>query len=75
MLMLQPNVDRDRLRYLASVNGMEDRVTILRREITIYRQQLRQSFDPEFVAIYARELAAAQCELARLLGHSGTIPS
>ena len=46
----------------------DERINVLRRQLAIYRAQLRSSFDPEFVSIYAREVALAQYELARLVG-------
>jgi hypothetical protein len=48
--------------------GTESRLNILRRQIAFYRQNLRQSFDAEFAAIYAREIARAERELGDLLG-------
>jgi hypothetical protein len=44
----------------------EGRLNILRRQITFYRNSLRQSSDAEFAAIYTREIMDAQRELADL---------
>ena len=45
----------------------EDRLNILRRQIAFYRQNLRQTADAEFAAIYLREIVRAQSEVAVLL--------
>ena len=58
-------------RGLRSHRDVEARVAALRCQIALYRQQLRQSFDPDFTAIYAREIADAQFELASLLDSAG----
>jgi len=67
MLMLEAPLDRG----LHPHRDVEVRVAALRRQIALYRQQLRQSFDPDFTAIYAREIAEAQFELASLLDSAG----
>ena len=56
-----------------SDSDVAERIAALRRQIALYRHQLRQSFDPEFVAIYAREIAEAQFELKNLLRPPGSI--
>ena len=49
------------------VSAMEkDRVATLRRQIELYRQCLRRTSGADVAAIYLRELAAAECELAEL---------
>jgi hypothetical protein len=48
-------------------DGSEDRLNILRRQIAFYRQNLRQTVDREFAAIYAREILRAEGELAGLM--------
>ena len=45
----------------------EGRLNILRRQIAFYRQNLRQTADAEFAAIYLREIVRAQSEVAGLL--------
>jgi hypothetical protein len=56
------------------LGGSEDRLNILRRQIAFYRQNLRQTLDKEFAAIYAREIVRAECELAGLM-KGGLTPS
>ena len=58
-------------RGLHSHRDVEARVATLRRQIALYRQQLRQSFDRDFTGIYAREIAEAQFELASLIDSAG----
>ena len=53
-------------------DGSKDRLNVLRRQISIYRQNLRQTFDAEFAAIYVREIVRAECELAGLLNGDGS---
>jgi hypothetical protein len=67
MLMLEAQLERGS----HPDSDVAVRIAALRRQITLYRQQLRQSFDPEFVAIYAREIAEAQFELANHLDSAG----
>jgi len=67
MLMLEAPLDRSSHPH----RDVEVRVAALRRQIALYRQQLRQSFDLDFTAIYAREIAEAQFELASLLDSAG----
>ncbi len=54
--------------------GLESRLNLLRRRIALCREHLRQGFDAEFAAVYAREIREAQQELAELLKRSGPIP-
>jgi len=56
---------------LRTHRDVEARAAALRRQIALYRQQLRQSFDRDFTAICAREIAEAQFELASLLDSAG----
>ena len=49
------------------------RLNILRRRIALCREQLRQGFDAEFSAVYVREIAEAQRELAELLERAGPV--
>jgi hypothetical protein len=67
VLNLQSNLDPDRQDFLDRVAGVSNRISTLRQQIALYRQQLRSTVDPEFAATYGRELAAAQHELACLL--------
>jgi hypothetical protein len=53
--------------------GVECRLNMLRRRIALCREHLRQGFDPEFAAVYVREIAEAQRELADLLERSGLV--
>ena len=52
----------------------ESRLNVLRRRIALCREHLRRGFDPAFAAVYAREIADAQRELAELLERSGPTP-
>ena len=65
MLNLFSRIELD---YTADkLDESKDRLNVLRRQISIYRQNLRQTFDAEFAAIYVREIVRAECELAGLL--------
>ena len=59
-------------RWTEPSEGTEDRLNVLRRQISIYRQNLRQTLDAEFAAIYVREIVRAECELAGLLDDDGS---
>jgi hypothetical protein len=48
MFILEAPLDRG----LHPHRDIEVRVAALRRQIALYRQQLRQSFNPDFTAIY-----------------------
>ena len=53
--------------WIEQSEASEDRLNILRRRIAFYRQNLRQTADAEFAAIYLREIQRAQSEVAGLL--------
>lgn len=45
-----------------------DRTETLRRRIGLYRQYLREGVSAELAALYLREIAAAEAELAAIAG-------
>lgn len=49
------------------------RLNVLRRRIALCREHLRRGFDAEFSAVYVREIAEAQRELAELLERAGPV--
>ena len=73
MLNLLSRVELDDRTDLS--RGAEDRLNVLRRQIAFYRQNLRQTLDAEFAAIYVREIVRAQFEVAVLLNGDQPAPN
>ncbi len=47
----------------------EDRATVLRRRIELYRNHLRRGVDAELAREYLRQIMAAEAELQRIAGN------